>query len=377
MDAEIIKQSIDLTEHARRLGVQFVKGRFAHCPNAAAHKNGDQNPSFEILKTGKSFTCRACGIGGTVIDLHMTVKGLNFTEAIEDLAKMYNITPGTAAKPARKRAKPPQDETTSNDGHTEPLPAENSSNSGDLWKNYFPVYQAILDFCGPITDRSVLDYLTGQKRGLTEESIRKFRLTYITDYTETAKYLLSKFSLEQLKKSGLFNEKDHFLFYAHRIIIPYFDCSDNVVCLRGRYYLDGRPDGTGPKMLSLIGVPMNRLYNIQTIKTMNDGDPLYLVEGEFDAMIAEQDGLHAVALPGMMNWYPDYADQLKPYAVTVCIDNPKPGQDTGDYNKELKNIRHALNRIAESFEQKGKIISVCHLPLQYKDITDYYATVPF
>jgi DNA primase len=377
MDANYIKSQIDLTEHARQLGIQFVKGRSAHCPNADAHKNGDKSPSFEILKTGKSFTCRACGIGGTVIDLHMVVKKLSFKEAIEDLAKWYNLNPANGTKPAAKRTKPPKAETNDEPSHTEPLPEQNSPNSEVLKKNYFEVYRAILDFCGPIMDPHVLEYLTGEKRGLTPETIRKYGLTYISNYAETGKYLLSKFPIEDLKAAGVFNDKDHFLFYAHKIIVPYFDCQDNVVCLRGRYFHESRPSGTGPKMLSLIGVPMNRLYNIQTIKTMNDSDPLYIVEGEFDAMITEQNGSRAVAIPGMMNWYPEYVEQLKAYKITLCIDNPKPGKSAAESRIERTNINNAQTRIAESFNEKGKAITVCHLPLSYKDITDYYSTVPF
>lgn len=378
MDAEYLKSQIDLTAHAKRLGLVMGKGRTAHCPNTAGHKDGDdKNPSLVFSKNNRSYNCKACGMYGTVIDLHMLIKGLNFTDAIEDLAKMYNIT-DTDEKRSKKPYKARSPQKSEDDTNTQPDPQ--TPQVKPIRKDYSGIYQALLDYCGKITHQPVLDYLTGEKRGLAPETITRFSLFYISDYQATSKHLADKFPMADLQESGLFNDKGHFLFYVHPIVIPYFDLNNKITCLRGRYFHEGSFQPTTAKMLSLIGVPMDNLYNIATVKTMNDGDPLYIVEGEFDAMIAEQSGVRAVAVPGMTHWNAQYAQQLKHYDIRVCLDNPKPGQNDTDTHKERVNIIHAVNRIAESFEDIAKEIKVCTIPGQFKDITDYFCyhnIVPF
>ena len=40
-------------------------------------------------------------------------------------------------------------------------------------------------------------------------------------YNKTIDHLLSNFEFDELKASGLFNEKGKFVFSNHRLIIPY------------------------------------------------------------------------------------------------------------------------------------------------------------
>lgn len=374
MDAETIKNHISITAHAKRLGVQFGKGRSAHCPNLAAHENGDKNASLVFSKTDKSFECKACGIYGSVIDLHGLVNNMDFKTSLADLERIYNLSePAKTRKPSKKPTnrnngdQPPGDEI--------PLPEAKTPSQTRNTKDFSGLYRALQEYCAGF-DEKTISYLTGPSRGLSEASIKKYGIFEIRDYNAVSSWLKKTFKPEDLKDAGLLNEKENLIFYAHRIIIPYYNFDFKIELLRGRYWLNHSANAEkSGKYLSLTGRSIPQLFNIQTIKSINPGDRLYIVEGEFDAIIAEQNGDRAVGVAGMNNWNDEYAKQLKHYEIVVCLDNPKP--NSAGQDKERINIQHSMDRIGKSFYDIEKPIKLCHLPLHYKDISEFYGTVPF
>lgn len=58
----------------------------AICP---FHK--EKTPSFRIVTRKQMFCCYGCGTGGDVFDFIMKIKGFNFIESIEYLAKKLNL----------------------------------------------------------------------------------------------------------------------------------------------------------------------------------------------------------------------------------------------------------------------------------------------
>lgn len=363
-DIDLLKSSIDIRGHAQRIGLVFdKKNKHALCPN-----HEDTNPSLQFKED--YCHCFVCQFHEDVIGLHCKVKGLKTGEALDDLAKMYNLN-GYAKKPTKSRARK-RKETTSKATKPSEGGSEDAS-AGEPPKakstEYSDVYEALERFCGP-PDGSAAEYLTGRRRGLLWETIERFRIFTVKDYRKTAEHLATKFAADRLKASGICNERGNLVFFKHTIVIPFVDQQDMITTLRGRYFFDSSPDPTGEikgKMLGLAGQTSKILYNVRTLKD-HEGT-VYLCEGEFDAMICEQYGYRAVGLLGVGGWDKNWMPKLlKSYRLQICIDNPKPG----GYEKEKTDLEDSIDKITDSLLDEGnKSIFRPQIPLDFKDVTDY------
>lgn len=52
-----------------------------------------------------------------------------------------------------------------------------------------------------------------------------------------------------------------------------------------------------------------------------------MCEGEFDTMIAEQNGLNAIGLLGVSNYSKEMIKQLKDFDLIICLDNDEQSKN--------------------------------------------------
>lgn len=83
-----------------------------------------------------------------------------------------------------------------------------------------------------------------------------------------------------------------------------------------------RPAGK-PKMIGLRG-RVRGLFPAP--ESLPPEVPLWLVEGEPDAVTGHHLGLAAVAVPGVNGWRPEWANRFRGRSVLVCMDCDKPGR---------------------------------------------------
>jgi DNA primase len=103
-----------------------------------------------------------------------------------------------------------------------------------------------------------------------------------------------------------------------------------------------------------------RLYNADKLKDVKAGERVYLCEGEFDTMIAEQNGLKAVGLLGISNYNEQTIKRLADYDLVICFDN----------EEQAKKQAH---KIADKFKRATKRdAKINNLPNGIKDITEYF-----
>ena len=77
------------------------------------------------------------------------------------------------------------------------------------------------------------------------------------------------------------------------------------------------------KVIGLRGRP-KPLYHVAGLET---DSPLWIVEGEPDALSALELGLWAVGVPGVNNWRQEYARRFTGRRVRVCMDCDRPGRE--------------------------------------------------
>jgi putative DNA primase/helicase len=100
-----------------------------------------------------------------------------------------------------------------------------------------------------------------------------------------------------------------------RFAIPVKDLNGKLVNLL-RYKPDGRP-----KMIAMRGRPRTPLY------LLHDDGPLFIVEGETDAVSAAVLGIAAIGAPGASTKpNPEWFEPVRDRDVIVCMDNDKAGR---------------------------------------------------
>jgi DNA primase len=206
-------------------------------------------------------------------------------------------------------------------------------------------------------DKESYDYLTGPTRGLTAETLRRFKIFSVTDYTATNNYLKKAYGIDALRRAGLINpdpkkNKTNICFWKHKVITPFIE-DKKIVFLQGR-----RIDGEG-KLKYLNAFRPVPLFNAETLKGLKAGEKVYICEGVFDAIMLEQNGLPAVAILGVTNFKSSMVKLFKGLEVVLCLDNDDKGHKA---TKEIKDI----------FTAQGQSVKAKPLPDGIKDITEYY-----
>jgi hypothetical protein len=157
-----------------------------------------------------------------------------------------------------------------------------------LFQKVSAVYEALLEYCGELSEEP-LRYL--RTHAISEDTARKFRFGYVSDYAKSINYLVDRFPEELLVWTGLFNDKGNFRFYKHRLLIPY-TLDGRVVYVQGRILESGvEPEEIG------LDRPFPCPFNIDVVK--RDGvKKVYLCEGAIDTLTLVERGLPAIGIPG-------------------------------------------------------------------------------
>lgn len=382
-DLDYIKEKIRIVDIADKAGLRVNKQGFTNC---IYHR--EKTPSLSIKEKDNFFKCFGCGKSGTVIDFYMQLYHVDLAAAIKELKslagldsnplKMKNEDTKTAFLP--KNIRPAIDiarlkECMSNDelyvfderlGMSLELmeSSEKFSDSSNkaafrvvqnfrLQKNkeiFFELYCYCLKHFSK--DKGFINYLVNERK-LTRESIEKFDLFYIGNYHQVAGHLKKKFDMGDLQRSGLFNDEEKFIFYKHRIILPY-KYENDIVYLRGRYFDDTSTSLSvkGAKYLGLRNDELNlntpkRFFNIDVVNKMFTGEALHITEGEFDTMIMDQLGYNSIAIAGVGNIPPDkWLKRLLGFKILLCPDNDEAGKQLEanlfekfrSFNKEIYSI---------------------------------------
>ncbi len=180
--------------------------------------HGEKTPSFHVDANKKFYYCFGCHASGNVIKFIMEMEKLSYPQAIESLAKKIGIIIKYKDGFDKERE----------------LKKENDN------EQYIEIYERIASmFHYILTEteqgKKAFDYV--KKRGLTDETIKKFKLGFAPANRKWLKeFLLKKnYTNEFLNKSGLFSQKyPDYSFFSDRLIFPIFNRRGQVVAFGGR-----------------------------------------------------------------------------------------------------------------------------------------------
>ncbi|MBR5402230.1 MAG: DNA primase [Treponema sp.] len=246
--------------------------------------HGEKTPSFHVDSEKKFYHCFGCNASGDVIKFIMEMEKLSYVEAIETLAKKSGI-------PIRYK-----------DGGPDNFVKDDTAEKNiELYERVASTFHYFLTE----TDqgKKALEYVT--KRGLTPETIKKFRLGYApADRKWLFKFLTSKnFSPEYLAKTGLFSQKfPEYSFFSDRLMFPIFNRKGQVVAFGGRVippadesqrkYVNSGDLPQFKKRETLFGFSLAR-------NSIREKKSIIFCEGNMDVIAYHQCGLdYAVATLG-------------------------------------------------------------------------------
>lgn len=262
----IINNYTDLTQR----GAQY----WGCCPF-----HNEKTPSFTVDPIKKFYHCFGCGVGGDVVKFIMEMEKLSYPDALQELAKRYNI------------------EVVYEKGSFVP---EKKDDDLDQIREVYGRITSTFHYFLTQTEagKKALEYIKG--RGLTEETISKFKL----GYAPADRYWLSKFLKEKnysdafLEKTGLFSKKYPGLcIFAGRLIFPIFDRRGEAVAFGGRILGDGEPKYLNSPELAHYH-KRETLYAFNFAKNaIHQQKTAILCEGYMDVIAYHQCGVNIAVAP--------------------------------------------------------------------------------
>lgn len=269
-----IKNRVDIVEFiGQYLPLKKAGRNFrAICPF-----HSDKDPSLMVSPDKQIWHCFGCGIGGDIFGFLMKKEGLEFGEALNQLAERAGVELATRPRDWGVRSK---------------LFAIN-----ELAAKLFEKYMA-----DTVAGRQAMNYLID--RGLSAETVAKFRVGYApAGWDYLFKFLNRKgYITEDIEKAGLIVQRNGKVSdkFRHRLMFPITDISGKVVGFTGRVlnaqdqpkYLNSPDTPIFNKGRVLFGLSTTK-EDIQTQKTA------VVVEGQMDALSSYQAGVrHVVASSG-------------------------------------------------------------------------------
>ena len=270
-----------LTEYVNTVTRKSKGANMYVCPlcNSGEGKNG--TGAFSINSNKTEWKCFSCNAGGDIFDLYGAINATtDYNKQLEELSKLYGLT----IEADRSR---PEEKHTHNSIHTSVYTQNQPEEETDYTDFFLQAHNNI----------NKTDY--PKERGLSKEIIDRFQLGYIEEWKHP-----------KAPKAPT----------SPRLIIP--TSSYSYLARDTRKDIPEQQKGYSKSKVGKI-----RIFNIDTLKTAQK--PVFIVEGEIDALSIIEAGAEAVALGtvGKIRSFLEYLKAEEPeQTLIIALDNDEAGQ---------------------------------------------------
>ena len=268
-----------ITEVKQRLDIVELVSEYVTLQKAGRNFKGlcplhsENHPSFFVFPEQQTWHCfGACGTGGDIFSFIMKKEGIDFGQALRLLAQRGGITLSPPEAPDRAEDKEKERLFQINEAATEYYHhLLSSTKAGEAARSYL------------------------ERRKLTPETVKEFRLGFSPDTWETLKnYLLNKdYKEKELAEAGLVIEREEggsYDRFRNRLMFPICDIQGRVTGFGARALDDSLPKYINSPQTSIFD-KSSSLYGIDRAKsTIRKKNLVIIVEGYMDVLTAHQHG---------------------------------------------------------------------------------------
>lgn len=220
------------------------------------------------------------------------------------------------------------------------------------------LFDALLQYTKPAAGADPTEgarWLLAEK-GITYATQERFNLRWIDDYHAADAGLKRTFGADVLTEYGLLSKKGNLVFWAHRLIFPFYWKGD-VVDVQGRNIHAKDKNQRFQNTRGANPLP----YNADDIRRAREDDaPIYVCEGATDTMTLAQSGRHVIGIVGTGGFKPAWVEALDGLDVFLALDNDQAG-------------RNAAAKIAKVFLDNGRAVpQYVILPDGVKDVNEFF-----
>lgn len=276
-------------EIKNKLNVLDVVGGYVKLSKTGINYRGlcpfhsEKGPSFFVSPTRQMWKCFGCGKGGDIFEFVKEIEGVEFGDALRLLANKAGVE----------------------------LKRENPKVVSERKRLY-----EICDLASSFFEKQLGNSAYGKeakeyllKRGITEDSIKKWRLGYSPDtWQGLSDFLVGRgYTREEIVKAGLAvqSEKGNNPYdrFRGRIIFPIFDLNSQVIGFTARIFKDADKKETAKYIntpQTILYDKSNVLYGLNYAKVaVRKNNQCVLTEGQTDTIMCHQAGFeNTVAVSG-------------------------------------------------------------------------------
>lgn len=272
-----IKSRLDIVEVIQGY-IRLQKAGANH--RAVCPFHSEKKPSLFVSPARQIWHCFGCGKGGDIFGFVKDIEGVEFGDALRILAQKAGVE----------------------------LKKQDPKLTTQRQKFY-----EICELAAKFFEKQLESSKTGQvakkyilKRGITEESTRKWRIGYSPDaWQGLSDFLVGQgYKREEIEKVGLAIKKDDGNYYDRfrkRIIFPIFDLNSQVIGFGGRVFEEERQDKAPNEegmVAKYINSPATFLYDKSRVLygldkarvVIRKKEVCILVEGYLDVILSHQAG---------------------------------------------------------------------------------------
>jgi DNA primase len=278
-----------IQELLARADVVEIVGRHVQLKKTGANFSGlcpfhsEKSPSFTVSPSKQFYHCFGCGKNGNAIGFLMDHAGMNFVEAVQDLAGNYGM-------------EVPQDDTSPEERERAAKQRQRQATLSDVLEKAGQAYRKHLK-----QSSRAVEYL--KRRGLSGEVARQFGLGYAPEGWRSLASVFANYDDPLLAESGLVivNEDDEKRYdrFRDRIMFPIRNVKGECIGFGGRVLGDEKP-----KYLNSPETPVfskgRELYGLYEARNaLREAGYVLVTEGYMDVVALAQLGFpNAVATLG-------------------------------------------------------------------------------
>ena len=240
--------------------------------------HNEKTPSFTINDDKGFYHCFGCGAHGDAIRFLTDNRGMQFMDAVKELAAKAGMDVPAPDPQAKERA-------------------ERTASLTDVMASVQAWYSEQLQGSGGADTR---DYL--KRRGIDAATVQRFGIGFAPDSRNALKRALARLGDDKLVETGMLIQpdeggKDSYDRFRGRLMIPIRDPRGRVIAFGGRIMGDGEP-----KYLNSPDTPLfdkgRTLYNIDRAgPASRSAKRLIVVEGYMDVIALDRAGIAEVVAP--------------------------------------------------------------------------------